>query len=98
MTPTIPSCDRSSLAKAGDGVTSTGCCPSSTELSDSAAGRLLKQIATENDATPRQVALRFLLRWPLSFVIPKSSDPDHVAENATRIFPLARFPAELLTL
>jgi diketogulonate reductase-like aldo/keto reductase len=46
------------------------------------AGRLLKQIANENDATPRQVALRFILRWPFSFAIPKSSDPDHVAENA----------------
>ena len=46
------------------------------------AGRLLKQIAKENDATPRQVALRFLLRWPFSFAIPKSSDLDHVAENA----------------
>jgi diketogulonate reductase-like aldo/keto reductase len=46
------------------------------------AGRLLKQIANENDATPRQVALRFILRWPFSFAIPKSSDPDHVTENA----------------
>jgi len=77
------------------------------------AGRLLKQIATENDATPRQVALRFLLRWPLSFVIPKSSDPDHVAENAgagdltltemqiarlAKEFPFSPVPAELPTL
>jgi len=45
-------------------------------------GRLLKQIANENNATPRQVALRFLLRWPNSFTIPKSSDADHVEENA----------------
>jgi diketogulonate reductase-like aldo/keto reductase len=45
-------------------------------------GRLLKQIADEDKATVRQVALRFLLRWPFSFVIPKSSDEDHVAENA----------------
>jgi diketogulonate reductase-like aldo/keto reductase len=47
-----------------------------------AAGRLLKQIADESKATPRQVALAFLLRWPFSFVIPKSSDIDHVVENA----------------
>jgi len=46
------------------------------------AGRLLKQISVENHATPRQVALRFLLRWPFSFAIPKSSDIDHVVENA----------------
>jgi diketogulonate reductase-like aldo/keto reductase len=45
-------------------------------------GRLLKQIAEENGATPRQVALRFLLRWSFSFVIPKSSDIDHASENA----------------
>ena len=45
-------------------------------------GRLLKQIADENDATSRQVALRFLLRWPFSFALPKSSDEDHVVENA----------------
>jgi diketogulonate reductase-like aldo/keto reductase len=46
------------------------------------AGRLLQEIAKENHATPRQVALQFLLRWPFSFVIPKSSDIDHVVENA----------------
>jgi len=46
------------------------------------AGRLLTQIAEENNATPRQVALQFLLRWPFSFAIPKSSDIDHVVENA----------------
>ena len=46
------------------------------------AGRILKQIADENHATPRQIALRFLLRRPSSFVIPKSSNIDHVSENA----------------
>ena len=46
------------------------------------AGRLLQEIAKEQNATPRQVALQFLLRWPFSFVIPKASDIDHVVENA----------------
>jgi diketogulonate reductase-like aldo/keto reductase len=46
------------------------------------AGRLLQEIAKESNATPRQVALQFLLRQPFSFVIPKASDVDHVAENA----------------
>ncbi len=46
------------------------------------AGRLLKQVADENNATPRQVALQYLLRWPFSFAIPKASDIDHVVENA----------------
>jgi diketogulonate reductase-like aldo/keto reductase len=46
------------------------------------AGRLLRQIADEHGATPRQVALRFLLREPHSFVIPKASDVSHLEENA----------------
>jgi diketogulonate reductase-like aldo/keto reductase len=45
-------------------------------------GRLLKDIGDEIGATPRQVALAFLLRWPFSFAIPKASDPAHVEENA----------------
>jgi diketogulonate reductase-like aldo/keto reductase len=45
-------------------------------------GRLLKQIAEAHNATPRQVALRFLLRRDVVFVIPKSSNPEHVEENA----------------
>lgn len=74
------------------------------------AGRLLKQIAEEAGATPRQVALRFLVRHPLLFTICKSSDLDHVAENARagdlelterqigrleKAFPLGLCPAEL---
>jgi diketogulonate reductase-like aldo/keto reductase len=46
------------------------------------AGRLLQEIAKESNATPRQVALQFLLHWPFSFAIPKASDIDHVVENA----------------
>ena len=33
-------------------------------------------------ATPRQVALRFLVRRPSLFAIPKASSPEHAAENA----------------
>jgi diketogulonate reductase-like aldo/keto reductase len=79
----------------------------------SAGGRVLKQIADEHDATPRQVALRFLLRWPFSFVIPKTSDVDHVMEIAgagdveltstqidrlDKAFPRGPVPRELPTL
>jgi diketogulonate reductase-like aldo/keto reductase len=46
------------------------------------AGRVLKKIAEAHNATPRQVALRFLVRHPLVFAIPKSSTPEHAAENA----------------
>jgi diketogulonate reductase-like aldo/keto reductase len=48
----------------------------------SKAGRVLREIADSHGATPRQVALRFLLRNPQVFVIPKASDLAHVAENA----------------
>jgi diketogulonate reductase-like aldo/keto reductase len=48
----------------------------------SAGGRVLQEIAAANRATPRQVALRYLLRWPGMFAIPKASRPEHAAENA----------------
>jgi diketogulonate reductase-like aldo/keto reductase len=45
-------------------------------------GRLLNQIATAHKASVRQVALRFLVRRPSLFVIPKASSLQHLAENA----------------
>ena len=45
-------------------------------------GRVLHQIAAAHGATARQVALRFLLRHPNLFVIPKAVRLDHVADNA----------------
>jgi diketogulonate reductase-like aldo/keto reductase len=45
-------------------------------------GRVLHEIAAAHRATPRQVALRFLLRNPEAFVIPKASAMKHVVENA----------------
>jgi len=47
-----------------------------------AQGTVLAEIAEAHQATPRQVALRFLLRHPEVFVIPKASRLAHVAENA----------------
>jgi diketogulonate reductase-like aldo/keto reductase len=44
--------------------------------------RVLQEIAAAHDATPRQVALRFLVRRPSLFTIPKASKPEHAAENA----------------
>jgi diketogulonate reductase-like aldo/keto reductase len=44
--------------------------------------RVLQQIAQAHGATARQVALRFLLRYPNLFVIPKAVRLEHVAENA----------------
>jgi diketogulonate reductase-like aldo/keto reductase len=47
-----------------------------------AGGRVLDQIAAAHSATPRQVALRFIVRRPSVFAIPKASQPEHAAENA----------------
>ena len=44
--------------------------------------RALAAIAATAGATPRQVALAFLLRLPGTFTIPKSSSVAHVEENA----------------
>jgi diketogulonate reductase-like aldo/keto reductase len=49
---------------------------------DTPGGRLLQQIAAAHGATPRQVALRFLVRQPSVFAIPKASSPEHAVENA----------------
>jgi diketogulonate reductase-like aldo/keto reductase len=48
----------------------------------SAGGRVLKQIAEQHGASPRQVALRFLLRQSAVFAIPKAATDEHVLENA----------------
>lgn len=79
----------------------------------SAQGEVLKKIAKRHGATPRQVALRFLVRMPLTFTIVKAADPAHVPENAgagelqlseaefnelAHVFPLASEPAALPVL
>jgi diketogulonate reductase-like aldo/keto reductase len=57
-------------------------------------GRVLAEIAAAHGATPRQVALAFLVRRPSLFAIPKAADVTHVAENAAAgALPLA--PAEI---
>lgn len=45
-------------------------------------GRVLREIAAEYEATPRQVALGFLTRELSLFTIPKASNPAHTEENA----------------
>jgi len=49
---------------------------------NSKGGQVLQAIAEAHDATPRQVALSFLTRGPLTFAIPKASSAEHAAENA----------------
>lgn len=48
----------------------------------SPGGRVLEEIAAAHAATARQVAMRFLVRSPSLFTIPKSSSPEHTTENA----------------
>jgi diketogulonate reductase-like aldo/keto reductase len=48
----------------------------------SAGGRVLAEIARGRGATPRQVALAFLVRQPGVFTIPKAGSIAHVEENA----------------
>ena len=48
----------------------------------SAGGQVLQAIADVHSATPRQVALRFLMRNSSVFTIPKASSPEHAADNA----------------
>jgi len=45
-------------------------------------GRVLAEIATAHGATARQVVLRFLVRRPGIFTIPKASIAEHTVENA----------------
>jgi diketogulonate reductase-like aldo/keto reductase len=76
----------------------------------SAEGRLLQSIGDAHGATPRQVALAFLIRRPSLFVIPKAADAEHAADNAAasalrlseddiaaidQAFPLGTEPASL---
>src|SRR5262249_49362575 len=80
---------------------------------DTRGGRVLGKIAQAHGATPRQVALSFLVRRPELFTIPKASNPVHTAENALggdlrltdgeiteidQAFPLGRRPRVLPTL
>ena len=48
----------------------------------SAGGRVLIELAETHGATPRQVALQFLVRRSSVVAIPKASSPEHTAENA----------------
>ena len=47
-----------------------------------AGGGVLEEIAAAHGATLRQVVLRFLVRRPSLFTIPKASHPEHAEENA----------------
>jgi diketogulonate reductase-like aldo/keto reductase len=75
----IPFCDEHGIAVvAYSPFGSTGGFPSPS----SAGGRVLAGIAAVHQASPRQIALAFLLRFPALFAIPKAGRADHAADNA----------------
>ena len=74
----VPWCESHNIAVVGYSPFGSGAFPSPR----SRGGRVLEEIARARGATPRQVALAFLVRKPLLFTIPKSSSVDHVRENA----------------
>ena len=43
---------------------------------------MLEEIAKAHGATPRQVALSFIVRRPSVLTIPKASNVEHASENA----------------
>jgi diketogulonate reductase-like aldo/keto reductase len=102
----LPWCERHGVAVVGYSPFGSGRFPSP----QSSGGRVLQQIADAHGATPRQVALRFLVRRPSLLAIPKAANTEHAAENAgagtltltdddiaaiDRAFPLGRRPRSL---
>jgi len=74
----IPWCEKHGVAVVGYSPFGHGDFPGPR----STGGRVLQDIAKVHDATPRQVALRFLVRRPALLTIPKASKGEHVGENA----------------
>jgi diketogulonate reductase-like aldo/keto reductase len=74
----LPWCERNGVALVGYSPFGHGEFPAIS----SAGGRLLQQIGKVHGATPRQVALAFLVRHPSLLTIPKASSPDHAEDNA----------------
>jgi diketogulonate reductase-like aldo/keto reductase len=74
----LPWCERHGVAVVGYSPFGHGDFPGPNDP----RGRVLRRIADAHGATPRQVALRFLVRRPSLFTIPKSSRPRHTEENA----------------
>jgi diketogulonate reductase-like aldo/keto reductase len=74
----LPYCIENKIAVVGYSPLGSGAFPTS----DSVRGRVLMDIARRRNATPQQMALAFLLRFPGTFVIPKAINPAHQRDNA----------------
>ncbi len=74
----LPWCEAHGVAVVGYSPFGSGRFPAAA----SRGGRLLAGIAAAHGSTPRQVALRFLVRRPSLFAIPKAGRVAHVEDNA----------------
>ncbi len=74
----IPFCEEHGIAVVAYSPFGSGNFPSPS----SAGGRVLAEIAEAHDATPRQIALAFLLRYSSVFAIPKAASVEHAVQNA----------------
>jgi diketogulonate reductase-like aldo/keto reductase len=74
----VPWCREHGIAVVGYSPFAAGKFPGT----DSKAGRTLAKVASSLGATPRQVALAFLIRKSEGFTIPKAASREHVEENA----------------
>ncbi|QSQ10875.1 aldo/keto reductase [Myxococcus landrumensis] len=74
----LPWCEERGIAVVGYSPFGNGNFP----RPDSEGGKVLADIARAHSATPRQVALQFLVRRPSLFAIPKSSRVAHLKDNA----------------
>jgi diketogulonate reductase-like aldo/keto reductase len=67
----------------GQGIAVVGYSPfGSGEFPAGRAAAVLEEVAARHGATPRQVALAFLVREPATFAIPRTGRADHARENA----------------
>ncbi|GHG67866.1 aldo/keto reductase [Comamonas sp. JC664] len=74
----LPWCEANGVAVVGYSPFGNGSFP----RPDSRGGKVLGAIARAHGVTPYQVALRFLVRRPSLFAIPKASREAHVRDNA----------------
>ncbi|WP_163866298.1 aldo/keto reductase [Myxococcus eversor] len=77
----LPWCEERGVAVVGYSPFGNGRFPKPS----SPGGRVLDAIARAHDATPRQVALQFLVRRPSLFAIPKASRVAHLRDNAAAV-------------
>ncbi|WP_224242138.1 aldo/keto reductase [Hyalangium gracile] len=74
----LPWCERANIAVVGYSPFGNGSFPTP----ESPGGRVLASIAKAHGVSPYQVALRFLIRRPSLFAIPKASREVHARDNA----------------